>query len=148
MSDIRGNIILLLHRRFKKAGIKEYNYFIADITSEEFTPGEPSFDVIICDAPCSGSGTWSRTPEQLCFFKQASIKEYSNLQRKIVTSAMPRLRKGGLFIYITCSVFKLENEAIASFVAEKFNCELLSLQMLKGYDKKADSMFVAIFRKL
>ncbi|MBC7888650.1 MAG: Fmu (Sun) domain-containing protein [Ferruginibacter sp.] len=148
VSDIRANIILNLHRRFKKAGIKEYKYFIADITSADFTPGGPCFDLIICDVPCSGSGTWSRTPEQMYFFKQPAIKEYSDLQKKIISSVMPHLQTGGMFIYITCSVFKNENEAISEFIAENFNCQLLQQQMLKGYDKKADSMFVAVFRKL
>ena len=61
---------------------------------------------------------------------------------------MPHLRTGGLFVYITCSVFKKENEYIADFIAENFNCTLLHQQLLKGYDKKADTMFVAVFRKV
>lgn len=148
VSDIRAKIILILHQRFIKANIKKYKYFIADICSADFKPGEMNFDLIICDAPCTGSGTWSRTPEQLCFFQQSAIEEYSSLQKKIITNAMPCLRTGGLFVYITCSVFKKENEAIAEFTAENFNCKLLHQQLLKGYDKKADNMFVAILRKL
>ena len=148
VSDIRASIIFNLHQRFKKAGIKEYKYFIADICNADFKPGELNFDLIICDAPCSGSGTWSRTPEQLCFFKQPTIEEYSSLQKKIITNVLPHLQTGGLFVYITCSIFKNENEVIAAFIAENFNCKLLHLQLLKGYDKKADNMFVAVFRKL
>lgn len=148
VSDIRADIILNLHRRFKKAGIKEYKYFIADITIPEFKPGELNFDLVICDAPCSGSGTWSRTPEQLCFFKKESIDEYNHLQKKIVSKVIPYLRKGGVLIYITCSVFKKENEMVSDFISEDLNCKLLHQQLLKGYDKKADNMFVAVFEKL
>ncbi|MEP7109646.1 MAG: Fmu (Sun) domain-containing protein [Ferruginibacter sp.] len=148
VSDIRSNIVLNLHQRFKKAGIKEYKYFITDVTNTDFKPVDLAFDIVICDAPCSGSGTWSRTPEQLCYFKQPSIKEFSSLQKKIITSTMPHLRKGGLFIYITCSVFKNENEKIAEFIAENLNCKLLYQQLLKGYDKRADNMFVAVLKKL
>ncbi len=148
VSDIRADIILNLHRRFEKAGIKEYKYFIADITSPDFKPGELNFDLIICDAPCTGSGTWGRTPEQLCFFKKESIEEYNHLQKKIVSKVVPYLRKGGVFIYITCSVFKKENEMVAGFISENFNCKLLRQQLLNGYDKKADNMFVAVFEKL
>ncbi len=147
VSDIRPGIILNLHQRLKKAGLKEYKYFIADISNTDFDPGQLFFDMIVCDAPCSGSGTWSRTPEQLCFFQQPSIEEYSSLQKKIIDNILPRLRKDGLFIYITCSVFKKENETIAAYIAERFNCTLIQLQLLKGYDKKADNMFVAVFRK-
>jgi 16S rRNA (cytosine967-C5)-methyltransferase len=105
VSDIRPGIILNLHQRFKKAGLKEYKYFIADISSTDFDPGQLFFDMIVCDAPCTGSGTWSRTPEKLCFFQQSSIEEYSNLQKKIIKNILPRLRKDGLFIYITCFCF-------------------------------------------
>ncbi|MEJ7588770.1 MAG: Fmu (Sun) domain-containing protein [Ferruginibacter sp.] len=148
VSDIRANIILILHRRFKKAGIKEYKYFITDITSPDFNPGDSGFDLVVCDAPCTGSGTWGRTPEQLCYFEESSIREYSTLQKRIIGGSMPHLKQGGLFIYITCSVFKQENEMISEYITEKFNCSLLEQQLLKGYDKKADNMFTAVFRKL
>jgi len=147
VSDIRATIILNLHSRFKKAGIKEYKYFIADITAPVFTPGILQFDLVICDAPCSGSGTWSRSPEQLTYFREAAIADYTTLQQKIVSSVLPHLLPGGLFIYITCSVFKQENEGIAEWISAQFNCTLLHQQVLNGVEKKADSMFVAVFRK-
>ena len=147
VSDIRASIVLNLHLRFKKAGIKEYKYFIADVTSTGFKKEQVAFDCIICDAPCSGSGTWSRTPEQLCFFRPAAINEYSNLQKKIIANVMPYLQPGGLFIYITCSVFRKENEGIAEWVTQNLDCQLMDMQLLKGYEQKADSMFVAVFKK-
>jgi 16S rRNA (cytosine967-C5)-methyltransferase len=154
VSDIRPNIILNLHHRFIKAGIKEYNYFIADLASDQFESSLPleqrknlKPQIIICDAPCTGSGTWSRVPEQLLFFDLKKINEYSSRQKKIVANAIPYLRKNGLFIYITCSVFKKENEDIVDFIKEKFKLELIKKELLIGYDKKADNMFVAIFKK-
>lgn len=147
ISDIRLGIVMNLHLRFKKANIKQYKYFIDDIGDTSFTPPTSSYQLIICDAPCTGSGTWGRTPEQLCFFNSAVIKEFSDKQKKIVYNIMPHLRDGGIFVYITCSVFKEENEAIASFINTTFNTELLHQEVLKGYDKKADTMFVAIFKK-
>lgn len=147
VSDIRAGIILNLHQRFKKAAIKEYNYFIADISKEGSKIPYNTYDVIICDVPCTGSGTWSRTPDQLYFFKENALEEYSSLQKKIAASAMPHLKKGGIFFYITCSVFKMENEVNAAFIQEQFNLQLMEMQLLKGYEKKADSMFVAVFKK-
>ena len=148
VSDIRATIILILHQRFKKAVIKEYKYFIADITAASFKPGDLNFDLIVCDVPCTGSGTWSRTPEQLCFFNTTSIEEYNGLQKRIVTKVLPHLKKNGLFFYITCSVFKKENEEMAKFIAANLNCELLHQQLLTGYNEKADTMFVAVLKKL
>lgn len=66
---------------------------------------------------------------------------------QIVSNAIPHLQKGGIFIYITCSVFKKENEGIVNFIKEKFHLQSLQMELLKGYDKKADSMFTAAFIK-
>lgn len=147
ISDIRIGIIMNLHLRFKKANIKEYKYFIADIGNTEFTPPASNYQLIICDAPCTGSGTWGRTPEQLCFFNAITIKKFSDKQKRIINNVMPHLRDGGIFVYITCSVFKEENEAIADFIKTSFSIKLLHQEILKGYDNKADTMFVAIFKK-
>jgi 16S rRNA (cytosine967-C5)-methyltransferase len=147
ISDIRLSIVLNLHQRFKRANIKEYKYFIADIGNARFTPPASNYQLIICDAPCTGSGTWGRTPEQLCFFNSSGIKEFSDKQKRIVNNVVPHLVEGGIFVYITCSVFKEENEAIASFIKDTFKIKLLHQEILKGFDKKADTMFVAVFKK-
>ena len=147
VSDIRASIVLNLHQRFIKAGIKQYKYFISDVSEPDFAGIGSGFDVIICDAPCSGSGTWSRTPEQLVYFKKDTMQDYQALQKRIVTHVFPRLRSGGLFFYITCSVFKKENEETAQFIQESFGCEMLHQELLIGYHKKADTMFVSVFRK-
>jgi 16S rRNA (cytosine967-C5)-methyltransferase len=147
VSDLRPSIILNLHQRFKKAGIKTYNYFIADVEKKDFEHPIKESSIIICDAPCTGSGTWSRTPEQLSFFDLNSLETFSNRQKSIGTNVIPYLKKDGLFVYITCSVFKQENEDVVDFIKEKFDLDLLEMHVLKGYDKKADSMFVAVLQK-
>ncbi|UEG50212.1 methyltransferase domain-containing protein [Ferruginibacter lapsinanis] len=147
VSDIRPSIILNLHQRFKKAGIKSYNYFISDIEKAGFQHPIAETDIIVCDAPCTGSGTWGRTPEQLHYFNKETIESFSDRQKKIASNVIPYLKKDGLFIYITCSVFKKENEEVANSLMKDFDLELLQMEILKGYDKKADSMFVTIFRK-
>lgn len=151
VTDVRPSIIQNLKQRFAKAGIKNYKSFIADITIDvakalPLRSGE-GFDVIICDVPCSGSGTWSRTPEQLCFFQSKKIEEYATLQKKIVSNTVKHLKQQGYFLYITCSVFKAENEDMAEFIQTKFQLTLIKSKLLKGYDKKADTMFAALFKK-
>ena len=81
------------------------------------------------------------------FFKPEKIAEYSTKQKQIVTNVIPHLQQNGVFVYITCSVFKKENEEVADFIKEKFNLQLIKKDLLKGYDKKADTMFVALFKK-
>lgn len=150
VSDTRESILSNLKKRFQAAGIENYRSFVIDLNNEKniqssifnFQP-----DIIIADVPCSGSGTWSRTPEQLYFFDKKKIDEYSILQKKIVSNAIRQLQPGGTFIYITCSVFRKENEGTVAFIKENFHIQLNRMGILEGYDKKADSMFVAVLEK-
>lgn len=146
VSDIRKSILINLEKRFARAGIKKYEAFVADITDAISFPGFSTFDLVMADVPCTGSGTWGRTPEQLFYFDQDKIGEYAAKQRKIVLNAIPAVRPGGYFLYSTCSVFTKENESIAAFINEQ-GLEIVSMQLLKGYDKKADTLFAALFRK-
>jgi 16S rRNA (cytosine967-C5)-methyltransferase len=148
VSDVRQSIIQNLHNRFGVAGIKGYRSFVADLTnptSLRSSLHNSTFDLIICDAPCSGSGTWSRTPEQLVFFRKEEITRYSKLQKNIVANALPYLKKGGCFLYITCSVLKKENEEVVAFIQSRSDLSLIKAALLKGYDIKADTMFAALF---
>lgn len=151
VSDIRKSILLNLEKRFASAGIEKYTARVADLTNPSFTihhspftAHHPPFDLIICDAPCSGSGTWARTPEQLHNWTEARLDHYTALQRKILSNVIPYIKPGGHLLYITCSVFKSENEAMVDEIKEKFNLQLLKMEVLKGYDKKADTLFATL----
>ena len=147
VSDIRSSIIHNLNDRFKKAGIINYKSFVTDITNSKNKVQNLNFDLIICDAPCTGSGTWGRTPEQLYFFQSKKIEDYTALQQRIVSNASNHLKEQGYFLYITCSVFKAENEDMVEFIQKKFQFTLIKTKLLKGYSKKADTIFAALFKK-
>ena len=144
VSDIRESIISNLKKRFTAAGVKNYKSFVVDLLSNKSAIQNLQSEIIIADVPCTGSGTWSRTPEQLYFFDEKEIEKFATLQKKIVSNVIPQLQPGGTFVYITCSVFKRENEEVVAFIKEKFHLHLKQMEVLKGYDKKADSMFVAV----
>jgi 16S rRNA (cytosine967-C5)-methyltransferase len=151
VSDIRKSILLQLKKRFKEAGINRYKAITIDLSAgglpdlETDSPGA-QFDLIIADLPCSGSGTWARTPEELAHFDPQKIEQYALLQRKILTNVLPQLKKGGQLVYITCSVFKKENEEISRFIKEEFQLRPENQQLLIGYPCRADTMFVADFQ--
>lgn len=145
VSDVRTSIIENLKKRFKEAGISHYHSFIADLSQPGFHT-KTKYDLVICDAPCSGSGTWGRTPEQLSFFKEDRIKHYTDLQKKITTNVIPAIAANGHLLYITCSVFREENEEIVDFIQKNAGLQLEKTEVLKGYDKKADTMFAALFK--
>jgi 16S rRNA (cytosine967-C5)-methyltransferase len=146
VSDLRSSILHNLDLRFKRAGIKKYHSFTADLAADGYIQhtGSDGYDIIICDAPCSGSGTWARTPEQHCFFEETQVTVYAALQKKIAGAAIKYLKPGGLFFYITCSVFNQENEGQVAFIQEQ-GLTLRHAELLPGWNKKADSMFIAVF---
>ncbi|HEX6916206.1 MAG TPA: Fmu (Sun) domain-containing protein [Chitinophagaceae bacterium] len=144
VSDLRASIISNLRRRFAAAGIKDYTALVADLTTEK-PVGEKCFDLVICDAPCSGSGTWSRNPEQLCFFNAGKIGYYVSLQSSITRNVILSIKEGGYLLYITCSVFKPENESAVEEILSHKGVKLIRKELLKGYGRKADTMFAALF---
>jgi 16S rRNA (cytosine967-C5)-methyltransferase len=147
VSDIRDSILHNLRNRFRIAGIKKYDAFTADLTRETPPAAAATAGLILADVPCTGSGTWSRTPEELCFFNPAKILRYSIMQQQILTHIASGLAPGTRLIYSTCSVFKKENEDIAGFLQENFGLEQDKMENIKGYDLQADTMFAARFRR-
>lgn len=149
VSDIRLSILRNLDERFAQAQVKQnYRKKVLDLTVDIDTlmDGE-LFDGILVDAPCSGSGTWGRTPEMIQQFSMAKLADFVELQQQIVSRVIPYLKPKGSLVYITCSVFKQENEAMLQYLTENFDLHVEESQLLAGYTQKADSMFIAKLRK-
>jgi 16S rRNA (cytosine967-C5)-methyltransferase len=145
VSDIRKQIIENLIERFKQAGIVNYESFVADLIDARSTLPDQQYELIIADVPCTGSGTWARTPEQLYFFIKEKINHYTDLQRKIVSRVIPSIKKGRYFLYITCSVFAEENEKMADYISQTHSLKLLRSELITGYNDKADTLYAALF---
>lgn len=145
VSDIRESILANLKKRFEEAGIKKFRAYIADLSTANNKLPSAHYDLVIADLPCSGSGTWGRSPEALLFFERKEIQRYQDLQRKIIANVVTSLKKKGKLVYITCSVFKKENEDMLSFIQEQYGLRLEKMELIKGYDKKADTLFAASF---
>lgn len=149
VSDVRENSLNNLDERFQAAGIKKYQKKVLDLlqnNDQELHHYE--FDGIILDAPCSGSGTWGRTPEMLCYFETHKIANYSRLQKAIAGNVVKYLKPGKPLIYITCSAFKAENEEVVAHLTENLGLKLEKSEVITGYQDKADTMFVARLIKL
>ena len=146
VSDKRESIIHNLQQRFR---LYKHDLPVAHVTDAasqallDKALGTKKFDNIICDAPCSGSGTWARTPEQLYFFKSESLPEFASLQTNIAANVSRHLKPGGRLIYITCSVFRWENEMVVEAIANNSGLELISSQIINGIKNHADSMYLA-----
>ena len=148
VSDVRENSLDNLDERFRAAGLKKYQKKVLDLLqNNDQDLHHYEFDGIILDAPCSGSGTWGRTPEMLYYFESHKISYFSKLQRAIATNVIKYLKTDKPLIYITCSVFKEENEEVIAYLLEQFPLKLEKMELIKGYHHKADTMFAARLTK-
>jgi 16S rRNA (cytosine967-C5)-methyltransferase len=144
VSDIRESILANLDERFQQAGLIKYQKKLLDLTKNvDPELHNYEFDGIILDAPCSGSGTWGRTPEMISQFQSQKIEFFQGLQQSIARNVIKYLKPGRPLIYITCSAFKAENEDAVDFMVKELGMKVEQQAVLKGYENKADTMFVA-----
>ncbi len=132
--DIRTNILKKARQRFQKAEIKNYEIFFSLKNMKNF---EKFFDVVIIDAPCSGTGTFRRNPEKIWNFSIKELNRLILLQRKIVKKALTFLKPKGKLIYITCSILLKENEEQIAFFEKNYGLEVNS-EVLKIWPKKQE----------
>ena len=150
VSDKRSTILRNLTERFKRYGLPMPQTMVADVSDPwdtDSTVGDKKFDRIICDVPCSGSGTWARTPENLYFFNPESIAGFHETQFNVARNAARYLLSGGLLYYITCSVFRSENEDVVTRLTEQSGLLTESQNLINGIDRQADCMFIAVLKK-
>src|SRR3546814_4248555 len=95
------------------------------------------------DVPCSGSGTWGRTPEMMKSFSRKRISGYWELQEQLVKKVLPFLKFGSPLIYINCHVFREENEELVRALCKEGGLKLEEKALMAGYLEGADTMFVA-----
>lgn len=144
VSDLRESVLLNLDERFRLAGIKKYHKKELDLLkNNDQVLHHYQFDGIILDAPCTGSGTWGRTPEMLTFFEERKITQFAAIQKGIVHNIVKYLKPGKPLIYITCSAFAEENEAVVKHITDTLPLTLEKMELIKGYENNADTMFVA-----
>ncbi len=146
VSDIRKNILNNLKARLSRSGIDVQKIFTQDLSSSSGLKKTDFFDVVICDAPCTGSGTWSRNPEQLFSFDTCKLDFFVKRQYDILSNVIPHVSPNGYFFYITCSVFEKENEGVVNHIRQTTRLSFIEMKYLHGYNMEADTMFVAIFK--
>jgi len=144
VTDLRESVLMNLDERFRLAGIKKYHKKELDLLqNNDQVLHHYQFDGIILDAPCTGSGTWGRTPEILTFFDERKINQFATIQKGIAQNVVKYLKPGKPLIYITCSAFAAENEAVVKHLTDTLPLELEKMELIKGYGNQADTMFVA-----
>ncbi len=101
------------------------------------------FDLVLCDVPCSGSGSWRRAPDAKWRLTPERLSELTRIQGDILRDAEAIAGTDGALAYVTCSVLKAENQTqVDAFVAPKNNWTVAqSTQWLPGHG--TDGFFMA-----
>jgi 16S rRNA C967 or C1407 C5-methylase (RsmB/RsmF family)/NOL1/NOP2/fmu family ribosome biogenesis protein len=94
---------------------------------------ENYFDVILVDAPCSGSGLFRREPEAVKEWSMDNVRLCAQRQRRILADSWPALRQDGLLIYSTCSYSREENEDVADWIVEELGAMGCRLEGAPGW---------------
>lgn len=150
-SDTRHSILHNLLQRYKKYKLPAPATIQLNMADDKEVAQQMKgrlFDGIICDVPCTGSGTWARTPEECYFFHTNKLTAINTLQKNIANNAIKHLALNGTLYYITCSVFRQENEDVVSHMLNtNSNITLLEMHTINGIQNHADSMFIALLKK-
>jgi len=106
-------------KRLRRAGVHNVEQYLIEATGKWVKRRAGTFDRVLVDAPCTGTGTWRRNPDARLRLKPTDLSELVVKQAGILRRAAELVRKGGRLVYATCSLLLEENEMqIASFLAE------------------------------
>lgn len=126
--DIAEAKLAELKRRLTRAGLKSVRVKTA---KQEALPESlyGTFDKVLVDAPCSGSGVFRRHPEKKWQFKEEALPAVAIYQIEVLSHYSAALKPGGILLYATCSIFREENDrSVAQFLESHPDFELLPLQ--------------------
>ncbi|MFN8253350.1 MAG: RNA methyltransferase [Ferruginibacter sp.] len=143
------------------------NVVVTNNDPKDFQRLENYFDVIVVDAPCSGSGLFRKDPDAVNEWSENNVQLCSQRQQRILADVLPALKDGGVLIYSTCSYSAAEDENITDWLTGEYGLQSLSLQTETGWgivetispgqqapsyrfypDKiKGEGFFIAAFKK-
>ena len=96
------------------------NVIVTNNDPADFLRLKNYFDVIVVDAPCSGSGLFRKDPNAITEWSESNVQLCAQRQQRILADIMPSLKDGGVLIYSTCSYSQQEDEAISDWLIEQF----------------------------
>ena len=99
------------------------NAVITNNDPDDFARLPAYFDLMVVDAPCSGSGLFRKDPSAIAEWTEEAVEQCSLRQRRILTAALPALASEGLLVYSTCSYSLEEDECIADWLVRDFGLE-------------------------
>jgi 16S rRNA (cytosine967-C5)-methyltransferase len=98
-------------KRLRRAGVHNVERHLVEAGDKWLKRRAGSFDRVLVDAPCTGTGTWRRNPDARLRLSETDLAELLPKQASILDAAQTLVRKGGRLVYATCSLLAEENEA-------------------------------------
>ncbi len=106
--DVSKRRLDAVRRHFTRAG-EQVIFEVCDATTAKLNP---EYDLILCDVPCTGTGTIARNPEIRFRISEEEIRRQHDRQVKILSAALHGLAPAGRLLYSSCSLEPEENEAV------------------------------------
>ncbi|MDE1193339.1 MAG: RNA methyltransferase [Arachidicoccus sp.] len=143
------------------------NIVVTNNDPQHFSGIKNYFDVVLIDAPCSGSGLFRKDNSAIAEWSEEKVVLCSKRQQRILSDIYPALKQNGLLIYSTCSYSPQEDEEILDWLTDNFSLENIPLQLQnewnittvnslkyksEGYKffpdrTRSEGFFIAAFRK-
>lgn len=117
LTDIRSHALQEAAQRLRRNGIQNAQIIFPEEQQKKFRSLHRKANIVLVDAPCTGTGTLRRNPDMKWRFTPQALTELIGKQRNIFERALSLLKPGGRIIYATCSILPQENEfQIAHFL--------------------------------
>lgn len=105
------------------------NVWVANSDPKQFGKLDSFFDLLVIDAPCSGSGLFRRIPSYMDEWTMENVLLCSQRQKRILHDSYASLATNGLLVYMTCSFSTQENEEMVDYILHEFDVESISLNV-------------------
>ncbi len=110
------------------------NVIVTNNDPQHFQRLENYFDVIVVDAPCSGSGLFRKDANAIDEWSENNVALCSRRQQRILADIMASIKDGGVLIYSTCSYNKEEDEQISDWIMEEFKVQSLKFKVEEAWN--------------
>lgn len=117
-SDADKRQLAPIHERLSRAGVHNAEIRAPKGEADPVADIRGSADLVVIDAPCTGTGTWRRNPDAKWRMRPGALEIRLAAQQAVLERAAPMVKPGGRIAYITCSVLASENNAqVQGFLA-------------------------------
>ena len=146
--DIHPHKIKLMEKNFKRLGVTNVKTQLIDAREVHNVVKEESFDYVIADVPCSGLGVMSHKSDLKYNITYDAIQEIIKLQKEILLSSYPLIKKGGYLVVSTCTINKSENEQQIEYLLSKFpDLKVEYQKTILPYEYGTDGFFICKLKK-